>query len=131
MKEPVFNKQCGHVFERKEIEGWRAKRIAEQKTPVCPLCPELITELVQNILLREALEVLGAPENIEITRLEDLTEDEQLSVQRAANMIVQRRDKDKRAQPSIPDRLHPRQSFVEQSDGSCKGPYKYSKKQYC
>lgn len=65
MQDPVINTSCGHTYERTQINEWitAQQRIQPGAVFRCAVCREPITHLISNILLRQALEVLDAPDN--------------------------------------------------------------------
>jgi hypothetical protein len=106
MEDPVIN-SCGHSFSRCHLEGYTIFCLSRNQDPAeCPLCRQPLTRLVDNILLRNALEVLEE---------EEVTEEEQEVLDRAAANITKRRSTDDIN--GIPDRTPEAQSFLQYIKG--------------
>jgi hypothetical protein len=121
MKDPVMN-QCGHVFCREQIEGWRALKIREGAVPSCPLCREPIQNLVKNVLVKNAIEVLNDPDNAHVNSIEDFPDDEQRErVQQALDRLESRWKQDD-AQ-GVPHRLEVAHNFAKKAAEAISGFY--------
>lgn len=110
MTDPVIN-DCGHTFERGQLNGWNQKNITPGSVPLCPLCKEPIKNLVPNMLIQYALEILDSPDNEAVNNISELFEEDQMTVQRAIQHITDRRTVD--ISRGIPDRLPKPQSYLE------------------
>jgi len=115
MTDPVIA-NCGHTFERVQISGWLAARIQQNAPTTCPLCRVPVTQMINNILLRNALDTLNSyPAATDMT---GFTDEEQNNISRATSSIENRRNQDRLHQ--IPDRLPERQLFARIGDASTK-----------
>jgi len=92
----------------------RATCIEERKTPECPLCRKPVSNLVANILVKQAIDALKSnPIHPLENAIKDLTSEEQDEVQRAIETIKNRRLQD--IKEGIPHRLSKPQSFARKA----------------
>ena len=110
MRNPVIT-TCGHTFERIQIEGWIA---LHSNDPSCPTCRAAINtnDLVPNLLIRQAIEILNNPSNRRLNRVDDLRDDnDRQRVETAASHMRTRRAADEAA--GNPYRLPEPMSFIQ------------------
>jgi len=120
MHDPIIN-QCGHTYERTQIEGWIARKVQAGEVANCPLCRLPVAGLIPNLILGQALEILDAPVNALTTRIEELTGEEQEQISAAINIVIQRRQQDQAS--GIPDRLPESVKFLSKVAGAISGVY--------
>ena len=97
MTDPVII-ACGHSFERDQINGWVSGGV-----PTCPLCKEPVRNLIENMFIRQALQVLDNPDNRLKERVEEFNDEAQESIKAAVDAIRQLRTRD--AARGVPDRV--------------------------
>lgn len=112
MHNPVIN-ECGHTFESDQLNGWNKNKVTPGAVDSCPLCEAPVRNLVPNMLIRYALEVLDLPDNVNAEKIEDLLDEEQEKVQNAINNVMQRRNADHAK--GILDRLPQPKNFIQRT----------------
>ncbi len=107
MTDPVIS-TCGHTFERSQIDGWMAWNVTLGSVPECPLCRTPLANLVPNVLIKQAIEILD--NNPLEDRVEALLEEDRTIVETAAANIEDLRATDRLR--GVPDRLAEARSFM-------------------
>lgn len=109
MQEPVIS-FCGHTFEKIQIDGWVKEK---GDRPGCPLCNKPVMQLVPNLLYKRAVSVLKEIEASKISKIEDLTSEEQEDINAAIKNVEMRRESDR--EQGIPDRLEKAKDYRPKS----------------
>lgn len=114
MRDPVIT-ECGHTFEKEQLEGWIASQVAEGKDSAsCPLDRKPMGKIVPNRVFKQAIEILTRRENEEIKLIDDIRRlpDEDITVvQTAVDNELDRWNLDNEEQ--ISHQLPERQNFVQ------------------
>lgn len=110
MRDPYQNNNCGHAFEKLQIEGWRGRSLQTGGTANCPLCKAPLGSLIGYRLLKQALDILYSPTNADLHNIEDLTDEEHEKVENVVAIITQRRTEDQKK--GIPNKLAQPESFL-------------------
>ncbi len=102
--------ECGHTFERKQLNGWSQKNVTPGGVPTCPLCKAPFKNLVPNMLINKALVVLVRLEDEMFRARVSFFEEDRENIQRAIHHATERRAADRAKK--IPDSVPSTQNFI-------------------